>query len=164
MKKLFAVMLLTFLALSTSLGQTQTPEKQEAKGKPAGEKVGMAGAEQAVNGRVSAFLDALRKGDEAALTSIYADDYTVATDSGDVQTKAQRLEWVKANAARLSTIEFQDLKTRVYGDTAVVTGRATSTDYAINSRLIQVWVKQGDTWRVVAGQNTPIATPAEKKP
>ena len=164
MKNLFGVMLLTCVALSVSLGQTQTPEKQEAKGKPAGEKVSMAGAEQAVNGRVSAFLDALRKGDEAALTSIYADDYTVTTDTGDVQTKAQRLEWVKANAARLSTIDFQDLKTRVYGDTAVVTGRATSTDYAINSRIIQVWVKQGDTWRVVAGQNTPIATPAEKKP
>jgi ketosteroid isomerase-like protein len=165
MKKLFAVMLLTFVAFSTSLGQTQTPEKQEAKGKPAGEKVGMAGAEQAVNVRVSAFLEALRKGDEAALTSIYADDYTVTTDTGDVQTKTQRLEWVKANAARLSTIEFQDLKTRVYGDTAVVTGRATSTDYGINSRIIQVWVKQGDTWRVVAGQNTPIPTPgAEKKP
>ncbi|MBA2527021.1 MAG: nuclear transport factor 2 family protein [Pyrinomonadaceae bacterium] len=148
--------LLTFVALSTSLGQTHTPEKQEAKGKPAGEKVGMAGAEQAVNGRVSAFLNALRKADEAALASIYADDYSVTTDTGDVQTKAQRLDWVKANAARLSTIEFQDLKTRVYGDTAVVTGRATSTDYGINSRIIQVWVKQGDTWRVVAGQNTPI--------
>ena len=157
MKRLFAVMLLTCVALSISLGQTQTPEKQETKGKPAGEKVGMASnAEQAVNGRVSAFLEALRKGDEAALTSIYADDYTVTTDTGDVQTKAQRLEWVKANAARLSTLDFQDLKTRVYGDTAVVTGRATSTDYGINSRIIQVWVKQGDTWRVVAGQNTPI--------
>ena len=160
MKKLFGVILLTCVALSVSLGQ----EKQEAKVKPAGEKVGIAGAEQAVNGRVSAFLEALRKGDETALASIYADDYTVTTDTGDVQTKAQRLEWVKANAARLSTIEFQDLKTRVYGDTAVVTGRATSTDYGINSRLIQVWVKQGDTWRVVAGQNTPIPTPAEKKP
>ncbi len=135
MKKLFGVMLLTCVALSVSLGQTQTPEKQEAKGKPAGEKVGMAGAEQAVNGRVSAFRDALRKGDEVAL------------------------------ASRLSTIEFQDLKTRVYGDTAVVTGRATSTDYGINSRMIQVWVKQGDTWRLVAGQNTPIPKAgAEKKP
>lgn len=121
-----------------------------------GEKVGMAGAEQAVNGRVSAFLDALRKGDEAALASIYADDYTVTTDTGTVQTKAQRLEWVKANAARLTTIDFQDLKTRVYGDTAVVTGRATSTASAINSRIIQVWIQQGGTWRLVAGQNTPI--------
>jgi hypothetical protein len=58
----------------------------------------------------------------------------------------------------------------VYGDTAVVTSRATSTGYGINSRIIQIWVKQGDTWRVVAGQNTPIgqakptSPPAEKKP
>jgi hypothetical protein len=71
----------------------------------------MAGTEQAVNGRVSAFLDALRKGDEATLASIYDEEYRVTTDTGDVQTKAQRLEWVKANAGRLSTLDFQDLKT-----------------------------------------------------
>ena len=148
------------LVVATQFAASQTQDKPA---QPAGEKVGI--AEQAVNGRVSAFLDALRKGDQAALASIYADDFTVTTDTGDVHTKAQRLEWVKANAARLSTLEFQDLKTRVYGDTAVVTGRATSTGGAINSRIIQVWVKQGGTWRVVAGQNTPIATPpAEKKP
>jgi len=152
---------------------TQTPPQpatRDAKQKPAGEKVAVAGAEQAVNGRVRAFLDALRKGDEAALNSIYADDYTITTDTGGVQTKAQRLEWVKANTAWLNTLDFQDLKTRVYGDTAVVTGHATNTGGAVNSRMIQVWVRQGGTWRLVAGQTTaigparPATAPAEKKP
>ena len=144
------------------------PAPQDAQQKPTGEQVGMAGAEQAVNGRVRDFLAAIRKGDEAALAPFYADDYTVTTETGDVQTKAQRLEWVKANTARLSTLEYQDLKTRVYGDTAVVTGRATGG--AINSRIIQVWVRQGGTWRLAAGQTTAIAAaqpatpPAEKKP
>ena len=39
MKKLFGVMLLTFVALSMSLGQTQTPEKKVEKVQPTGEKV-----------------------------------------------------------------------------------------------------------------------------
>jgi ketosteroid isomerase-like protein len=157
MKRVLLAAALLVVAAQFAASQTQDKPAQ-----PAGEKLGI--AEQAVNGRVSAFLDALRKGDQVALASIYADDFTVTTDTGDVHTKVQRLEWVKANAARLSTLEFQDLKTRVYGDTAVVTGRATSTAGAINSRIIQVWVKQGGTWRVVAGQNTPIATaPGEKK-
>ena len=144
------------------------PATQDAQQKPAGEKVGMASAEQAVNGRVRDFLAAIRKGDEAALAPFYTDDYTVTTETGDVQTKAQRLEWVKANAARLSTLEYQDLKTRVYGDTAVVTGHATGG--AINSRMIQVWVRQGGTWRLAAGQTTaivaaqPATPPGEKKP
>ncbi|HEX7175163.1 MAG TPA: nuclear transport factor 2 family protein [Pyrinomonadaceae bacterium] len=150
----------------------QTPA-QPATQKPAGEKVGMAGAEQAVAGRVSAFLAALRKGDEATLAPFYADDYTITMDTGAVQTKAERLAWVKANTARLSTLDFQDLKTRVYGDTAVVTGHAIGQgegDAKVNSRMIQVWVKQGGEWRLVGGQTTAIApaqpatAPAEKKP
>lgn len=166
MKRLLLAAVLLVAAATFAAGQT--PDKPA---QPAGEKVGMASAEQAVNGRVSAFLDALRKGDAEALALIYSDDYTVTTEAGGVLTKVQRLEWVKANAARLSTLDFQDLKTRVYGDTAVVTGRATSTgDAKINSRMIQVWIKQGDTWRLAAGQNTTIdpaqsaTPPAEKKP
>ncbi|MBA2527901.1 MAG: nuclear transport factor 2 family protein [Pyrinomonadaceae bacterium] len=133
----------------------------------------MSSAKQAVTARVNEFFAALRKGDEATLTPLYADDYTITIAGGGVQTKAQRLEWVKANAALLSTLDYQDLKTRVYGDTAVVTGQVMMQgegDAKVNSRFIQVWVKQGDSWRTVAGQVTDIAPaqaatpPAEKKP
>lgn len=75
---------------------------------------------------MSAFRDALRKGDEAALASIYADDYIVTTYTGDVQTKVQRLEWVKANAARLSPIDFCCLLKLGDCDEATVTSRAQS--------------------------------------
>ena len=168
MKRILFATALLFAAAQFAAGQTQDKPAQ-----PAGEKVGMGSAEQVVNGRVSAFRDALRKGDEAALTSIYADDYSITTDTGDVKTKAQRLAWVKANTARLNTLDFRDLKVRVYGDTAVVTGHATTQgegDAKVNSRMIQVWVKQGGTWRLVAGQTTAIAPaqpatpPAEKRP
>lgn len=125
-------------------------------------------AEQAVTARVREFLAALRKGEEATLAPFYADDYSVTVANGTAQTKAQRLEWVKANAARMRALDYQDLKVQVYGDTAVVTGHATGSAEGaapINSRFIQVWVKQGGTWRMVAGQITDIAPPpAEKKP
>ncbi len=165
MKRILCAAALLVAAAQFAAGQTPDKPAQTA-----GEKVGMGDAEQSVNGRVRDFLAALRKGDAEALASLYADDYTITNDTGDVQTKAQRLEWVKANTARLSTLDFQDLKTRVYGDTAVVTGHATSKSDAINSRIIQVWVKQGGTWRLVAGQTTiiapaqPATPPAEKKP
>ena len=154
------------LCLCAAPAAAQQPAPTQTPAQPAAEKVAAAGAEQAVTGRVSAFRDALRKGDEAALASIYADDYAITNDTGEVQTKAERLVWVKANTARLSGLDFQDLKTRVYGDAAVVTGRATSTTDGLNSRIIQVWVRQGGVWRLAAGQTTAIvpAQPAEKKP
>ncbi|HEX6626188.1 MAG TPA: hypothetical protein VF064_20900 [Pyrinomonadaceae bacterium] len=65
-----------------------------------------------LGGEFRQFRCALRKADEAALNSIYADDYAITTDNGDVQTKVQRLAWVKANMARLSGLEFHVLKVR----------------------------------------------------
>jgi ketosteroid isomerase-like protein len=154
MKRLFFAAAMLVAASAPALGHTTTPRPSQG------------GDVQAVAARVREFRDALRKGDEAALASIYADDYAITNDTGEVQTKAERLAWVKANSARLSGLDFQDLKVRVYGDTAVVTGRATSTTDALNSRIIQVWVRQGGVWRLVAGQTTAIgpAQPAEKKP
>lgn len=150
------------LVASTTPAFAQTP--QATTSQPSASQAGA--AEQAIAARVREFRDALRKGDEAALASIYADDYSITNDTGGVQTKAERLAWVKANTARLSGLEFQDLKTRVYGDAAVVTGRATSTTDGLNSRMIQVWVRQGGAWRLAAGQTTAVgpAQPAEKKP
>ena len=181
MRRILAIAALCLLCAAPAAAQLPTtpaqtpvqPPTQDAKQKPAGEKVGMAGAEQAVTARVQEFLAAIRKGEEATLAPFYADDYAITNETGEVQTKAQRLEWVKGNMARLSTLDYQDVKTRVYGDTAVVTGLASSQvagEAKLNRRFIQVWVKQGDAWRLVAGQTTTIApaqpatAPAEKKP
>ncbi len=119
MKRILPFAVLLIAASIPALGQTATGQG--------------GGAEQSVSARVQEFLAALRKADEAALAPLYADDYTITTADGGVQTKGQRIAWVKANAARMSTLNFQDLKTRVYGDTAVVTGRATGD---VNSRFI----------------------------
>ena len=156
------IIFITVLLAAATPAFALTP--QATASQPAGSQEGS--AEQAVAARVREFRDALRKGDETALNSIYADDYAITNDTGEVQTKAQRLAWVKANMARLSGLDFQDLKTRVYGDAAVVTGRATSTTDGLNSRIIQVWIRQGGGWRLAAGQTTAIAPPqpVEKKP
>ena len=154
------------LVVAAAPSATQIPDKPA---QPAGEKVALADAEQAVTERVSAFLAAMRKGDTAAIAPFYADDYTATTETGGVQTKAQRLEWAKGDAARLSTLDYQDLKVRVYGETAVVTGLAASRGAGgaqVNRRFTHVWVRQGGEWRMVAAQTTPVtaAPAAGKKP
>jgi hypothetical protein len=61
MKKLFAVMLLTFVALSTSVGQTQVPEKKVEKAQPSGGKVSSTNnAEQEVSQLADQYIAALK--------------------------------------------------------------------------------------------------------
>jgi uncharacterized protein (TIGR02246 family) len=122
-------------------------------------KGGSADTAQAVESRLRAYLDALRKNDAAALAQLFADDYTYTGVEGKFVTKAQRLENFKSTPPP-ATLEFSDLKVHVYGDTAVVTGHVTSqagpNGQPINQRSVWVWVKQGGTWRLVAGQSTNI--------
>ena len=115
---------------------------------------------QAVEARQRAYLDALHKRDTAAIGQFFADGYTFTDVNGNFMSKAQRLESIKSSPPPAS-LAFTDLKVRIYGDTAVVTGRVTSAvgpnGQALNNRTIWVWVKQGGTWRLVAAQNTNIA-------
>ncbi len=115
---------------------------------------------QDVLARQQAYLDALHKRDSAAIGLFFADDFTFTDDNGQVLTKAQRLERMKSTPPPAS-LDFTDLKVRVYGDTALVMGHVTSAagpnGQAINNRTMWVWTKQGGTWLLVAAQNTKIA-------
>jgi ketosteroid isomerase-like protein len=57
---------------------------------------------------------------------------------------------------------ISDLKVRVYGDTAVVTGRSiqkgaeNGKDYSGDYWFTRVYVKQNDAWTTVALQTTMI--------
>ena len=172
MRKLFAVMLLTSAALGTSLGQTQTPEKQEAKQKPAGEKVAMAGnAEKELTQLTDQYIAALKGKDTAALDRIWGDDLTFINPSGVVLTKGQRLADIQSGANRFDSLEVSDKTVRVYGDVAVMTSLTTmkgqygGQEASGQYRVTNVFARRGGGWQIVSLQMTPIATPSvEKKP
>lgn len=74
----------------------------------------------------------------------------------------------KVNYTRL---ERGDLTVRVFGDTALMTGRqlleairkSNGERVRIDSQVMQVWVREGTSWRQVAFQTTPsehTVTPA----
>lgn len=171
MKKLFGVMLLTFVALSTSLGQTQTPEKKD-KVQPTGEKVSSTtNAEQEVTQLTDQYIAALKSKDAAALQRIWGDDLTFINPGGGVLTKAQRLADIQSGANRFDSLETSDRTVRVYGDVAVMTSLTTmkgqygGQDASGQYRVTNVFAKRGGEWQIVSLQMTPIATPSvEKKP
>ena len=148
------------------------PATQDAKQKPAGAKVGMAGnAELEVTQLTDEYIAALKGKDTGALERIWADDLTFITLRGDVQTKAQRLADIQSGANRFDSLETTDRTVRVYGDTAVMTslttlkGQYMGQEASGQFRVTNVFVRRGAGWQIVSLQMTPIATPpAEKKP
>jgi ketosteroid isomerase-like protein len=102
---------------------------------------------------------AIKQGDMKTLDRIYADDFSGVAASGRVVNKAQLMEIFKANDPRL-TFTTDEVGVRLFGETAVVTGRLTgkTPDGEIigSSRFMHVYVKQQGRWQFVAGQSTNI--------
>ncbi len=117
------------------------------------------------------WFDAFVHRDIAALDRLMADDYFSTNAAGEFHNKKEVLAWVEAGSFAVSSYETADFLVRVYGDTAVVTGRSTwkgqikgqehlqGRDSAVHVRHTQVWVKRQGHWQVVAWQGTPIAQP-----
>jgi ketosteroid isomerase-like protein len=106
---------------------------------------------------------AMIQGDQAALDRLLADDLTYTHSSGQLETKAQFLESLRSGKLRYLSAERSDVAVRLYGDTAVVTGRAevkVSTggeEGVLPLRFTEVWVKSGGGWKLTAWQSTRIA-------
>jgi len=105
---------------------------------------------------------AILHGDAAALERMTSDDYTFVTLRGEMLTKAAIVQNFRSGAAKYQSREISDLNVRVYGNSAVVTGRAVQKgaengkDYSGDYWFTRVYVKQGDRWITVALQTTLI--------
>ena len=119
---------------------------------------------------VRAVLDEIQKavlkgGVEAAafFDKYNADDFTLIGPNGAVQTKAENLEGFRSGKTGYQKMDFSDVKVRIYGNTAVVTGivkfigEQAGVNYTGNQyRFTRVFVRQGGIWKHVLIQNTRI--------
>ncbi|GEM_PF-320801 len=94
---------------------------------------------------------------------ILADDYVGTDEEGNVMTKAQELANIKSGAYLSTSAVKDDIKVRVYGDAAVVTGRGTykgrykGKEYTNRYRWTDTWVKDNlGRWRCVAFHDSKI--------
>jgi len=94
--------------------------------------------------------------DKAALDRLYADDFIGIGPSGTVRTKPQVLADFTSGNLKFQSITTDDVQVRVYGNTAVETGRSTmhgqdkNKAVPVENRFTRVWVKQSGRWRLVA--------------
>ena len=67
---------------------------------------------------------AILNGDAAALDRMTADDYTFITLRGELRTKSEIVKGFRSGSFKYESRQISDVTIRVYGDTAVVTGRS----------------------------------------
>jgi ketosteroid isomerase-like protein len=121
------------------------------------------GVEQELMKLENEWADAWVKMDVAFFDRIEADDYMYTACEGSVWTKAQDLALLKSGENVITSWVLADMKVRVYGDAAVVTGRVTikemykGKDLSRQERWTDTWVKRGGSWQCVAGHSSEIA-------
>ena len=92
--------------------------------------------EQEIRTMVAQFAEAFAKADTAVLSRLLADDYVHTNANGGVLDKARWLAFaktrhddLKAGKVRIDTYRNDDIRIRVYGNTAVVTGQNTTLGF-----------------------------------
>ena len=108
---------------------------------------------------------AVVKGDVAMLEGLTSDDYVLINANGQLSDKAATMNAIKTGIIKLTANDVSDMKVRVYGDTAIVTGKSTAKGTIAGVELkgplmfTRVYVKKNGKWQSVAFQQTPIAAP-----
>jgi ketosteroid isomerase-like protein len=108
---------------------------------------------------------AIVKPDIAFLEQVLDQDYTHYRPHGNVENRAQYLENRKSGLVDFASLIADDIKVRLYGDTAIVTYRSSAKgkdqDGAIDEQRLwtRVFVRHDGHWKLVHSQGTTIQNP-----
>ena len=106
------------------------------------------------------FAGAVANNDAHALDGLLADDWVIVDPDGSITDKAPFLGVIKSGVLSHELMETTDLRVRLYGNAAVVTGLTATKgkfmgqDFASCERATDIFVKQTDRWLCVFTQLT----------
>jgi hypothetical protein len=143
MKRLLIPTLLGLLVVSPGAAQTPSATDQE-----------VLKLEQTLD-------DAFLKKDRATFEPLLADDYVYIHSNGTMTNRTEEIAQTMSDDVKWTASRLSNLKVRIYGDAAVVTGAITHTGsakgYVGGARLItHLWVKRNGRWQTVGGQSTLV--------
>jgi ketosteroid isomerase-like protein len=104
-------------------------------------------------------------GDAETLDHLWADDLEVAVPHMAVMTRAEALGFARSGHMKFLSYETSDLRIRLYGDAAVVTGHLLRTRTLNGNKVADDWhftkvyIRQAHQWRVVSFQASDSPTP-----
>jgi uncharacterized protein (TIGR02246 family) len=153
MRRTLVMAVLALTAAPIALGQKQSAQRDQRRS-----------VEQAIRQLDHERIQAQIGADAAALDRIYADDFIGVGPSGTVRTKAQVISDFTSGDLKFQSITTDEVQVRVYGNTAVETGRSTMNGQdkgktvPRDTRFTRVWVKQQGRWRLVANHYSSLIT------
>ena len=107
------------------------------------------------------WAEARIKGDSSYTRRLETEDCTIVWPDGSIVNKQADLQ--SMTDIKFSEFKIQNLQVRLYGDTGIVVGEGSIKAQKRKQDLIDgkfVWtdtfVKEGDQWKVVASQITPV--------
>jgi ketosteroid isomerase-like protein len=147
---------LVLSAVSTTIAQQQSVPPRDATS-----------IEQAVQQQDQERIRAQIAADTIALRRIYADDFSGIGPTGVVRNKAEVIADFTSHALTYQSITTAEVRVRVYGNTAIETGRSTMLGQdrgkAVprENRFTRVWVMTNGRWQLVANHYSPMTTHSE---
>ncbi len=108
---------------------------------------------------------AIVKADIAFLERVLHEDYIHLRPRGPAEDRAQYLENRKTGRVDFESLVADEIKVRVYGDAAIVTGRSIAKGKdqqgAFDDQRLwtRVFLRRDGRWQVVHYQGTPIQKP-----
>jgi ketosteroid isomerase-like protein len=153
MKRTLIIAVLVLTAASIALGQKQSARREQRRS-----------VEQVIRQLDQERIQAQIHADRVALDRIYADDFIGIGPSGTVRTKPQVLADFTSHDLKFQSITTDDVRIRVYGNTAVETGRSAMVGQdkgrivPRDNRFTRVWVRRQGRWRIVANHYSLLNT------
>lgn len=105
------------------------------------------------------WVEAGVRGDGVAAALLLAEDYQGMTPTGSVEDKAQFVAGVRAGSLRADSFYQDERYVRIFGETAVSTGRLSlkHQDGFTQTRYTRVYVRRQGRWQLFIMQTTRIA-------
>jgi ketosteroid isomerase-like protein len=106
------------------------------------------------------FVDAIAKNDLEAIERFVTDDWIIINADGGIIDRERFLGVIKSAALTHEMMESDDMRVRVYGDSAVVSaltrskGKFMGQEFTTHERSTDVFVKRDGQWRCVLTQLT----------
>ena len=115
-----------------------------------------AGAASQVRRLEEKWTAAYKERDIDILSNLLTEDFVITVEDGNTYSKAGYITHSADPTVKVEVAELSDLRVRVRGGTiAVVTGayhelgRSNGKPYEYRDRLTDVWVRAGNSWRVL---------------
>jgi ketosteroid isomerase-like protein len=95
--------------------------------------------------------------EDGAIARYVMEDYMLTNSTGKITTRADDLDEARKRDPKYDVFENNDMKVRIHGDTAVVTGRrhtkgiAGGKPFDSKFQFTDTFVKDAGRWRLLAG-------------